>query len=570
MKKNLLLLVLMLGLFTTEVLAHVKKYLDGTTVVAMIGNKEGNKATQGVRVVYPDKSVYVGIISQDDVKEGQDTEAAFPYAKSCGYVLDENGNSKYILAGEEVVSHATEALLTSKQWMPIYKYDLRNFIHDDYDANDLMSAPSNLYDFTPSRVNEKWQFNANHTGKLTYEFASAGYCNQQYSNSQRAVGSNQYATKYKSYGGVTGGYVFVVSAPVNEDFTWKIENNNLQITWKNYSVGKYKVIPDETCPDCTDKAKSEWKAYVRSDCQTNYEINQIKKKALKEIVDEQVVESKKKIGKTYEFPLNTVNSKCLVFSETMILHAPEARKADIVDWFGYYQNILKIEEDEGCGFAEDRDGNYKFFIGGEEVFDKLTPEILCNIDWLTNKDNKSESFKFNSPFAGNVDITTGDIKCRFNEGNTGYISEDFIIEGQCAPEKGGYKYKVRATLYTDFTWSIQSNTLYFEETAMRNKVAEIIPENVNYESCANEKEKKKLEANVLKACKKDAHSKKMALGEYVGSLKQNFIRSHHSYHVKVCSKGCIVWDYAKNWYASGVQLDNPEECIKYYNTIIAR
>ena len=152
---------------------------------------------------------------------------------------------------------------------------IRNGLDDSNLSEELTdNAIISTKEWVSTNNDAVYTLNKGGVGSVKYTISKNGYAQQVYDS--RMVGSNQYRTKFKNqyYGGVTGGYQFVVEMTFSSKVEWFTRKTKEGIVLVVNQTGNPSVVSTKIRTSLDDdSSRKEW---LKQDTKYNYEVNQAK------------------------------------------------------------------------------------------------------------------------------------------------------------------------------------------------------------------------------------------------------------------------------------------------------
>ncbi len=152
---------------------------------------------------------------------------------------------------------------------------IRNGLDDSNLSEELTdNAITSIKEWVSTNNDAVYTLNKGGVGSVKYTISKNGYAQQVYDS--RMVGSNQYRTKFKNqyYGGVTGGYQFVVEMTFSSKVEWFTRKTKEGIVLVVNQTGNPSVVSTKIRTSLDDdSSRKEW---LKQDTKYNYEVNQAK------------------------------------------------------------------------------------------------------------------------------------------------------------------------------------------------------------------------------------------------------------------------------------------------------
>lgn len=238
----------------------IVEYADHTKVMKLSGG--GEYKHKVIVLENPDSTLTISVISDPKnqiTRESLRTNQGetFPYRDQ-------------LVHGARYKIVDTDTLFS---WDKVAK--IRNGLDDSYLSEELTdNAITSIKEWSSTNNDAVYTLNKGGVGSVKYTISTNGYAQQVYDS--RMVGSNQYRTKFKNqyYGGVTGGYRFVVEMTFSSKVEWFTRKTKEGIVLVVNQTGNPSVVSTKIRTSLDDdSSRKEW---LKQDTKYNYEVNQAK------------------------------------------------------------------------------------------------------------------------------------------------------------------------------------------------------------------------------------------------------------------------------------------------------
>ena len=238
----------------------IVEYADHTKVMKLSGG--GEYKHKVIVLENPDSTLTISVISDPKNQITRESLRAiqgetFPYRDQ-------------LVHGERY-----EIIDTDKRFKVNKVSIIRNGLDDTTPSDELTdNAIISTKEWVSTNNDAVYTLNKDGAGSVKYTISRGGYAQQAYDS--RMVGSNQYRTKFKNqyYGGVTGGYQFVVKMTFTSKVEWFTRKTNEGIVLVVNQTGNPSVVSTKIRTSLDDdSSRKEW---LKQDTKYNYEVNQAK------------------------------------------------------------------------------------------------------------------------------------------------------------------------------------------------------------------------------------------------------------------------------------------------------
>ena len=260
-KKSIFLLVAMvLPCLQMFAFTPVAEFADHTKVMKLTGG--GEYKHKVIVLENPDSTLTIAVISdpmnqitRESLRINQCE--TFPYRDQLIY-----GNRYKIIDTDKDFEYRKVATII-------------NGLDDAYSSEELTdNAIISTKEWTCAKNDAVYTLNAGGSGTVKYTISSSGYAQQAYDS--RAIGSNQYRSRYKNqyYGGITGGYEFVVDMTFSSKVEWFTRKTKDGVFLVVNQAGNPSVVSTKISTSLDDdSSRKEW---LKNDTKYNYDVNRAK------------------------------------------------------------------------------------------------------------------------------------------------------------------------------------------------------------------------------------------------------------------------------------------------------